>query len=75
MFSNQVAMFATEREEEGVLDALKAIERQSGRLPGDKEKEIISLDIDLLMYDGEILKPEDMKLEYVRRGMNQLNNY
>ena len=53
MFSNQVAEFVTELDEECVVDELKAIEREAGRRPGDKVKEKICLDIDLLMYDGK----------------------
>ena len=58
LFSNQVAEFVTELDEECVVDELKAIEREAGRRPGDKVKEKICLDIDLLMYDGKILRPK-----------------
>ena len=72
LFSNQVAEFVTELDEECVVDELKAIEREAGR-PGDKVKEKICLDIDLLMYDGKILRPKDMKQEYVRKGLKELD--
>ena len=36
LFSNQVAEFVTELDEECVVDELKAIEREAGRRPGDK---------------------------------------
>ena len=67
LFSNQVAEFVT------VVDELKAIEREAGRRPGDKVKEKVCLDIDLLMYDGKILRPKDMKREYVRKGLKELD--
>ena len=73
LFSNQVAEFVTELDEECVVDELKAIEREAGRRPGDKVKEKICLDIDLLMYDGKILRPKDMKQEYVRKGLKELD--
>ena len=73
MFSNQVAEFVTELDEECGVDELKAIEREAGRRPGDKVKEKICLDIDLLMYDGKILRPKDMKQEYVRKGLKELD--
>ncbi len=71
-FSNQVAMFTTELEKGRIVNALKEIEFEAGRRPGDKVTERICLDIDLLMYDGEILKPEDMTRYYVRKGLNEL---
>ena len=73
LFSNQVAEFVTELDEECVVDELKAIEREAGRRPGDKVKEKVCLDIDLLMYDGKILRPKDMKQEYVRKGLKELD--
>ena len=73
LFSNQVAEFITGLEEVCVVDKLKAIEHEAGRRPGDKAKEKICLDIDLLMYNGKILKPEDMEREYVRKGLKELD--
>lgn len=75
LFSNQVAKFVTELEEQCIVDKLKAIEHETGRRPGDKVKEKISLDIDLLVYDGKILRPEDMKREYVWKGLKELDYY
>ena len=64
LFSNQVAMFFSEAEEERVRKELKAIE--------DKKEEKISLDIDLLSFDDRVLKPEDLKREYVVKGLEEL---
>ena len=50
----------------------KELERHSGRLPGDKAQGIVKLDIDLLTFDNKVLKPEDMKREYIRRGISLL---
>ena len=67
LFSNQVAMFFSEAEEERVRKELKAIEQSAGRRPEDKKEEKVSLDIDLLSFDDRVLKPEDLKREYVER--------
>jgi len=71
-FSNQVAMFFSEAEEERVRKELKAIEQSAGRRPEDKKEEKISLDIDLLSFDDRVLKPEDLKREYVVKGLEEL---
>ena len=60
-FSNQVATFETLLSAEEVRAILKQIERNQGRLPEDKAKGIIKLDIDLLMYDECVLKKKDME--------------
>jgi len=61
LFSNQSARFHSDEGVEQVKAHLKAIERLAGRLPEDKTKEKIILDIDLLMYDDVVLKHKDME--------------
>ena len=51
---------------------LKAIEQSAGRRPEDKKEEKVSLDIDLLSFDDRVLKPEDLKREYVVKGLEEL---
>ena len=86
LFSNQVALFFSEAEEEKVKKELKAIEKCAGRRPEDKKEEIkiieineeykkeekVCLDIDLLSFDDRVLKPEDLKREYIVKGLEEL---
>lgn len=71
-FSNQVAMFFSEVEEERIKKELKAIEKSAGRRPEDKNEEKVCLDIDLLSFDDRVLKPEDLKREYIVKGLEEL---
>ena len=71
-FSNLLARFTTTLSSESVHNLFKELERHSGRLPGDKAQGIVKLDIDLLTFDNKVLKPEDMKREYIRRGISLL---
>ena len=71
-FSNQLARFTTTLSSESVHNLFKELERHSGCLPGDKAQGIVKLDIDLLTFDNKVLKPEDMKREYIRRGISLL---
>ena len=71
-FSNQLARFTTTLSSESVHNLFMELERHSGRLPGDKAQGIVKLDIDLLTFDNKVLKPEDMKREYIRRGISLL---
>lgn len=72
LFSNQVACFYTEMNRETVVCILKRIEAEAGRQPEDKVLEKISLDIDLLSYGNCILKPEDLKRDYIVEGLTEL---
>ncbi len=72
LFTNQVAIFFSDEEENVVKYKLKAIETMLGRCKGDKMKERISLDIDLLSYDDRVLKPNDLARDYIIRGIKDL---
>ena len=64
--------FASDNPVEEVTACLKAIEREAGRKPEEKEQEIVRLDIDLLSCDGTVYKPKDLKRDYILRGLKQL---
>lgn len=68
-FSNQLALFKTTFSAEEVRLVLKQIEKENGRMPEDKSQGIVKLDIDLLIYDTTILKPDDLKKEFIRQEL------
>ncbi len=72
LFSNQVAQFFSEATEEMIQEELKTIEKFAGRLSEDKKKEKVCLDIDLLIFDNRILRPDEMEREYIMKGLEEL---
>ena len=72
LFSNQVARFMSDWQATEGSSHLKAIEREAGRTLVDKQQEIVRLDIDLLACDSIIYKSEDLKRDYIVRGLEQL---
>lgn len=74
LFSNQVAFFFSDKTMYDVKRILKKIECDAGRKPEDKDQEKVCLDIDLLSYDDYILKPEDLKRDYILLGLEELEN-
>ena len=68
-FSNQLARFSTPLSSDSVHDLFKELERRCGRTPEDKARGVVKLDIDLLAFDRQVLKPDDMDREYIRRGL------
>ena len=67
LFLNQVAVAGTDASQEEVGLALKDMEKKLGRRSDSKRKGKIPIDIDLLLWNGPILKPADWEKEYVRR--------
>ncbi len=65
-FSNQSARFTTSLSPESLRQTCKEIEKQGGRMPEDKARGIVKLDIDVLVFYGKVLKPEDLKRAYIR---------
>ena len=71
-FFNRAARVKTSLNKEELTQIFKRIEQEHGRTPQKKEKDIIPLDIDLLCYGKEILKPADMKKRYVQECLHSL---
>ena len=72
LFSNQVARFYTDADAERVVKELKTIEKEAGREKEDKKREKVCLDIYLLVFDNRVLKPEDLKRDYILKGLEEL---
>lgn len=70
-FGNQPAKFTSALSAEDIRRVLKQIEKENGRLPEDKARGIVKLDIDLLMYGDKVLKPDDMKRDFVQRLLEE----
>ena len=63
LFSNQVVMFFSDN-----------IEQRSGRRPEDKKEEKVCLDIDMLLYDNKIVKPEDWQRGYIQQSLSAFHS-
>lgn len=57
---------------EDVLRKLKGIERELGRLPSDKARNMVKIDLDLLQYGDVILKKEDWQRPFVLQLMKEI---
>ncbi len=72
LFVNQVAYFTTDLSQDEVVVKLKDIEFECGRRLEDKKTETVRIDIDLLIYNGIIIKPIDLNRDYVQLSIKQL---
>ncbi|MDD2327874.1 MAG: 2-amino-4-hydroxy-6-hydroxymethyldihydropteridine diphosphokinase [bacterium] len=67
LFRNVLAKAETELLPEEVIEKIKQTERAVGRSPRDKYLGRVIIDIDLIRYNDEILRPEDFQREYVQQ--------
>lgn len=65
-FLNTLSYFRTNMNREELVLELKNIEKKMGRLPEHKPIGKIIIDIDLIKWNDEIVKPEDYKRSYIR---------
>ena len=71
-FSQPVAVLYSEESPARIKDVLKDIECCIGRKPEDKSCGRVPIDIDLLQWNDQILKAEDLTREYVLDGICSL---
>ncbi len=64
-FLNQLAFIYTSETKEEILKRLKSIEKKIGRNATDKVNGNVKIDIDLVIWNDEILKPDDMERSYI----------
>jgi 2-amino-4-hydroxy-6-hydroxymethyldihydropteridine diphosphokinase len=67
LFRNVLAKVETELMPEEIIEKIKQTERAVGRSPRDKYLGKVIIDIDLIKYNDEILRPDDFQREYVQQ--------
>lgn len=65
-YLNQLALFHTSLDIAELKTQLKQVEKRNGRTENCKKTGLIPLDIDLLVYDKQLLKPQDLKKRYMQ---------
>lgn len=71
-FLNQVAIAFSPLAAGEIKERLKEIERSLGRKPEDKGLGRVPIDIDLLCWNEEVLKPDDLRRDYIQSGIRSL---
>ena len=71
-YLNRAAQIDTNWDAQTLREYFKGIEKACGRTSTSKQTGIIPIDIDLLMIDDIVLKPEDMKKHYVHQSLQEL---
>lgn len=73
-FTDVVVVGRTTLEKEAVTQLLKKLEHEVGRTPEqrDTHPEVIPVDIDLITWERELLKPKDIDRPYLIEGLREL---
>jgi 2-amino-4-hydroxy-6-hydroxymethyldihydropteridine diphosphokinase len=51
---------------------LKSWEAECGRTPESKQKGVVPIDLDIVMWNSEVVRPVDYSRSYVSMGIAQL---
>lgn len=73
LFLNRVGIAHTSLPVADLIRHFKQIERALGRVPENKHQGIIPMDIDLLQWNDDLLKPDDLQRSYIKAGISQLS--
>ena len=71
-YHNCVGVISTTRPFEEMKQLLKDMEREAGRLPEHKAEGKVIIDIDIVVWNGEVIKPTDLTRTYMTIGMEEL---
>ncbi len=72
-YLNAVAIASTDSPPEAITAKLKQWEKECGRTPSSKSVGIIPMDLDLIIWNGTILRPREFNRAYFSRGYNEIN--
>ena len=71
-YCNAVARIATTDDYDRLKAFFKQKEAEQGRRHDSTLPALIPLDIDIVVWEGTVLRPRDMEQEYMRIGLRQL---
>lgn len=72
-YINAVVAISSPDSPEAITATLKKLEALVGRKAESKALGIVEIDLDLVVYQGQVLRPKDFCQEYFQIGYRQLN--
>lgn len=73
-YINAVAVIETDLDKDQIETLIKKIENDAGRDRNDPDHRI-TIDIDLVVWNGVILRPQEIDREYFSRGWKEVGKY
>lgn len=72
-YANALLQISTDSDYDTLNATFKSWEQAAGRTPASKSQGIIPLDVDIIIWDNNIIKQRDMQLSYMKQGLILLN--
>ena len=72
-YLNIIACIATELDYDSLRLRFKVLEREAGRTPSSKDVGLVPLDIDIVVFNGEVKRPADFDRLYFQHGYSRLS--
>lgn len=72
-YLNILAIIETPLDYDTLRMRFKGLEREAGRTPGSKSAGLVPLDIDIVVFNGEIKRPLDFNRPYFSHGYSLLS--
>lgn len=74
IYFNSVVRIVTAMEERNLQNMFKQWECEAGRDELARLNKIVPIDIDIVVFNGNILRPSDFERDYFQRGFQQLRS-
>lgn len=71
---NCTGIIETELDLSQIKNLYKTMERQAGRMSDSKQNGDIPLDIDIVVWNSEIIRPGDWEQSYFQKGLNMISD-
>ena len=71
-YLNAVMLASTTKSIDEVNAAFKQWEKECGRTPESKSQGVIPIDLDVVVWNGEVIRATDYSRDYVSKGVAQL---
>lgn len=72
LYYNCVAEISTQSDFDSWENFAKTTEKEFGRTRENSEKGIISLDIDIVIWNKAIIRPQNLRMNFMLKGIHQL---
>lgn len=72
-YSNRVVRLTTCMPLEQLVRQSKRFEVEMGRTLWSRQQGIVPIDVDIVKYDSQILKPEELEMDYFKIGYSKID--
>lgn len=71
-YLNQIVVADICNDYDAAVAGTKFVERRLGRRPQHKDQGVVPVDIDIVLWDGAVMRPLDYESDYFKQGLEKL---